>query len=385
MLSKTSSEESAVKTVKLARGSYTNSPPAGRPTPRSRASAERYSSSRLDSPDSAETSDGAKLLSQIGILEILDLDDRPTFVVDLGDQANYTSGNSLQILCPNQALRQYPGLLEAVAGSLQDEVVSPLAPKPFTHFKTWILSPTSGIESFSLALPTLEAGHISWACSTLRKRLRIVKGTMSPEAASAALLAKSPLIPTPSPASSISYRRGSDRSTYPSSMNAQEEETDYFGAVIPPSVELSPSEPAQTPVTATNSNAKNVNLSEVLSTSYDSAVAHISTVDNLLPRYSPSSANEAVLSAATAAGVDKDNFARSDSAKEIGFFDWTRLPISDNLPPHIQFALSVDWASTAIGPIEDWSPDLRQMCNLIMVITIFMSTLKTVILTSAQG
>jgi len=146
-------------------------------------------------------------------------------------------------------------------------------------------------------------------------------------------------------------------------------------------VELSPSEPVQTAITATESNAKSPEHSEVLSASHDSAVTHTPTVENLLPRYSPSSANEAVLSAATAASVDQHNFARSDSAKEIGFFDWTRLPISDNLPPHIQFALSVDWASTAIGPIEDWSPDLRQMCNLIMVITIFMSPVKPIVLT----
>jgi len=199
---------------------------------------------------------------------------------------------------------------------------------------------------------------------------------MSPEAAAAALLARSPQVPTPSPASTTSYRRGSDRSTYPSSTNAQEEGTDYFGAVIPPSVESSPSEPVQTPIIAADSNTKSLDQSEVPSTTHDNAVAGAPAVESLIPRYYPSSANEAVLSAATAADVDSDNFARSDSAKEIGFFDWTRLPVSDNLPPHIQFALSVDWASTAIGPIEDWSPDLRQMCNLIMVITGIMSTAK---------
>ena len=36
------------------------------------------------------------------------------------------------------------------------------------------------------------------------------------------------------------------------------------------------------------------------------------------------------------------------------------------MPRHIQFARSIDWAATALGPIEFWSPDLRQMCNLIM-------------------
>jgi hypothetical protein len=47
-------------------------------------------------------------------------------------------------------------------------------------------------------------------------------------------------------------------------------------------------------------------------------------------------------------------------------FDWTRLPVSDAMPPHIRFARSIDWGATALGPIETWGPDLRQMCNLIM-------------------
>lgn len=51
---------------------------------------------------------------------------------------------------------------------------------------------------------------------------------------------------------------------------------------------------------------------------------------------------------------------------ETGFFDWTRLPISPSLPSHVHFARSVDWGSTSLGPIEEWSADLRGMCNLIM-------------------
>lgn len=47
-------------------------------------------------------------------------------------------------------------------------------------------------------------------------------------------------------------------------------------------------------------------------------------------------------------------------------FDWTRLPISAALPRHIQFARSIDWAKTPLGPIESWAFDLRAMCNLIM-------------------
>jgi PAS domain-containing protein len=51
---------------------------------------------------------------------------------------------------------------------------------------------------------------------------------------------------------------------------------------------------------------------------------------------------------------------------EASSFDWTRLPMSAALPRHIQFARSIDWAATPLGPIEEWGFDLRAMCNLIM-------------------
>jgi len=79
----------------------------------------------------------------------------------------------------------------------------------------------------------------------------------------------------------------------------------------------------------------------------------------------PSLGHECVLSAATAGNLDSFSNALN-LPHDIGFFDWTRLPITDALPEHIQFARSIDWASTALGPIQHWSSDLRQMCNLIM-------------------
>jgi hypothetical protein len=51
---------------------------------------------------------------------------------------------------------------------------------------------------------------------------------------------------------------------------------------------------------------------------------------------------------------------------EQGCFDWTRQTSSVSLSPHIRFALSIDWASTPLGPIDSWSWDLRLMYNLIM-------------------
>lgn len=79
---------------------------------------------------------------------------------------------------------------------------------------------------------------------------------------------------------------------------------------------------------------------------------------------SPSS-YENVLAAHTAGNVD---LVLSSPAgyTEGPSYDWTRLPVTSAMPEHVRFARSVDWSATALGPIENWSADLRQMCNLIM-------------------
>ncbi|KAI0591006.1 histidine kinase HHK13p [Pyrenophora tritici-repentis] len=173
MLSKTR-EDSGIKTVTLARGTFSGLSPPGPTTGTSARSSERSSLARTASPDSRDKSDPLRLLGSVGIVELLEQDGRPTFIVDMGDFANYTPDTSpLQILFANSALRSSP--------STWDETHSP------------------------------------------------------PE----------------------------------------------------------------------------------------------------------------------------DN-------QDMGFFDWTRLAVSPSLPRHIQFARSIDWASTPLGPIEYWSNDLRAMCNLIM-------------------
>ena len=119
MLSKTKGEDAGIKTVKLARGSVSGSL-LQRPAAKSRLSAERQSLPRTLSSGTNESAESERLFSQIGIAELLEQDDRPTFIVDLSDNANYTGGPlntiPLNILFANTALRSCEGLLEAVSG-----------------------------------------------------------------------------------------------------------------------------------------------------------------------------------------------------------------------------------------------------------------------------
>jgi len=370
MLSKTQSEDSGIKTVTLARGSFTGNSPPIRPAARSRQTGEKYAGARSDTPKLREGTESSRLLNQIGIIEVLEQDDRPTFIIDLRDAANHDGGPYMRVIYANSILKTYPGLLEAISQNVDGQAESPLAPRVRSQFKSWALSARSGSDSFSQALPIFGTGYILWNASTVRKRLRIVKGVLSTEAARFVTSASTQILQQPSPAESSIYRRNSDQqddSEMPSSTNLEEPQ-DYFGAILAPVPETITEERSTANEAVEDFPAFLSPVGRPAAQTTDSVgtvFGQLLSDDSISPTPSDTFNNECVLSAAAAGDVDSF-LIRPDSPKQIGFFDWTRLPVSDNLPPHIQFARSVDWAATPLGPIEHWSADLRQMCNLIM-------------------
>ncbi|GIZ42533.1 hypothetical protein CKM354_000579600 [Cercospora kikuchii] len=367
MLSKARNEESHVKTVSLARGTVTTPAAGYGPTsaPFTRNSLERVAE-RSNSPDSS--SHGGRegyngtigMLNSIGIIELLEQDERPTFIIDLGDSTNYGTG-SLHLLFSNPSLRTHEGLQALISGMAPAEM-SPGA-RTFLQFKSWLLSAAVNGESLNVCLPPFTFASMTWSCSTLRKRLRLISGAFnSPLPTSAAALRLS--VP---PAETLPNRNPG-------------EPVDYFGQA---GVEQ-----------ASNSDGSNSTVSTEVMSTIESQIAATS----LTPSPLPLTVEAMDLSGATELLPSAKTYVRSDMVtpdamsvvscntasqptiadptpaysqisvvpSDAPFFDWTRLPISDSMPRHIQFARSIDWASTSLGPIEGWSADLRQMCNLIM-------------------
>ncbi|KAF2417442.1 hypothetical protein EJ08DRAFT_666488 [Tothia fuscella] len=309
MLSQAGHAEEKVKTVTLARASYSGQSPSGSMGHSShRASLERsvVSLSGTISPEESRN-EASRILGDVGVAELLEQDFRPTFIVDLGDSANYSPG-PLKIVLVNSSLRSNLALYDFVQGRTVNASPRSDPHKGFPHFKAWLLSATYNGESLDVCLPAFVNGGVSWSCSTLRKRLRI---------ASAGPTSTGAITSTPGNSSTSSLLvRSSGKGGNASSPLAQrvlEEPQDYFGDAVP------------SPTAETHS-------------------------------------REVVPTIESAEDSESDELILPD----IGFFDWTRLPFTNDLPRHIQFARCVDWASTPLGPIEFWSPDLRQMCNLIM-------------------
>ena len=371
MLSKTR-EDSGIKTVTLARGTFAGLSPPGPPpvattttTTTSGRSSERSSLAPAASPDGRDRSDPLRLLGSVGIVELLEQDTRPTFIVDVGDTtdaANHHPATSeLQILFANNALRSNLSTWELVAGkpaSLSRDDLA--AAHASSQFKSWLLSTVIQGESLDVNPSPVEHGGIVWSCYTLRKRLRVASGAVPGPPASS--------IPSTSASIDFNVHSSSLGPTPATAMDTSpttvQEPQDYFGSGAPaPTVEDSDQEfqPVLSP--------ERVPKSEPVATDKPSIVPFQRPDQLHLPDFNghPSFTNECVLRAHAAGDVDAFHRAPSPPQEhDVGFFDWTRLSLSSSLPRHIQFARAIDWASTPLGPIEFWSNDLRAMCNLIM-------------------
>lgn len=360
MLSKTR-EDSSIKTVTLARGTYSGLSPPGATSVASGRSSERSSLPRTASPDSRDKNDPLRVLASIGIVELLEQDDRPTFIVDVGEIAHQAPHHaSIPILFANNALRSNPSAWELVAGKFAASTPQDAAVNATHQFRAWLLNPALYPQDKQAGPLPVDYGGILWSCFTLRKRLRVVTGHVP----GPATILPSTDIPDPlvmPSISSVALASASDADCTSPSPRTHEAQ-DYFGNTAPAVPEEAPktSAPASPPMSG---HSKLSEAHKNLASDLPSRM-NLTAIEDSAPFI-----NECVLRAHAAGDVDpfyRDNDHLGEEARDMGFFDWTRLAPSPTLPKHIQFARSVDWASTPLGPIEYWSNDLRAMCNLIM-------------------
>lgn len=364
MLSKTR-EDSGIKTVTLARGTFSGLSPPGPSHATSGRSSERSSLPPPASPEARDRNDPLRLLGSVGIVELLEQDTRPTFIVDIGDVTTHPPASSwLQILFANSALRSNRTTWELVAGKLTDISGDDPVAHASSQFKGWLLSTVIQGESLDVNPSPVEHGGIIWSCYTLRKRLRVVSGA-EPGPPASSIPSTSASIDFTTHTSSLEPTPNSKRmDVSPAPPN---EPQDYFGSSTPIQTVGEDTDQETQPVLS----PEHVPRTEPIAANKPSIVPfqRPDRLDLPIVNDSPSFTNECVLRAHAAGDVDAFHRPRAPTPPtdhETGFFDWTRLSLSPSLPRHIQFARAIDWASTPLGPIEFWSNDLRAMCNLIM-------------------
>lgn len=191
---------------------------------------------RTASPKLGPNPPEGSLVYKMGIVELLEQDERPTFIIDVASQDNYIPGGRLRVEYANASLRAINPLLEMVAGYAN--LSSPtIVTHAFPEFKAWVLSfVNKQRESLDICLPSFFYGGFTWSCSTLRKRLRVINGvrTQLPAPTSTSSNATNN-----SPAQNRGFVVGQDMS---GSTELLSEQSDYFGTGPPIVRDSSPTE-----------------------------------------------------------------------------------------------------------------------------------------------
>ncbi|KAH8179306.1 histidine kinase-, DNA gyrase b-, and HSP90-like ATPase domain-containing protein [Sarocladium implicatum] len=300
-----------VITLKLPRASVSTTALSGS-TPGSWGSSMEISVPSL-SPDVKSWPADLRIINDVGVLELLEQDDRPCFLVDLNNNAN-ASRPGFHIHYMNPALKSARILLSDLLVLDQSNVE---AAEAYAKFKAWLFSPSKIEDGIEVTQTPYTYANATWTSSTLRRRFRFVRAHASFldfRTESPMPIAEDAVAPTAnSPAASPSLPVTPD----PEAL----EDADYFGGAPTKS-------------------------------SHDSASEGL----NLLPMDTDTDRRH------------PDDFTNQvlQSQPERQSFDWTRIEMTPDLPEHIRFARSVDWASTSLGPIEEWPQDLRAMSNLVL-------------------
>lgn len=355
-------EPAGVRTIKMARGpKLINKSSHGPGSPSSPGSVGLLGRSR--SPDAAGRSAGLQILEQVDVVEILEQDERPTFIIDLANPANFQPG-PLNLVFANASLLAFDGLLDTIMGNIDAQLPDLAEATAFNEFKAWSTSYVRNSESLDVTLPSFFYGGATWTCCSLKKRLRLIRGSSAARTRSnpppVEVLASCNLSQ-----SNLGNRQGRQK-------GGREEPSDYFGKIDQatsagvPATEMmrdsvSPDAAPKPPKAAVEGGVENLRL-----TLFEE---HAFPIRTRLSPGSPTSSMRSPLPHEVASRVPTSPYAKNSftfPSTQQRYFDWTRLPNTSALPPHIQFARSIDWASGPLGPIEDWSPELRSMSNLIM-------------------
>ena len=338
-------------TVKLTRGSP-GSPtsPCSSPHPTKRQSSDPVNDRWSKGEDETPRDIGVGVMQSVGLAEYLQQDDRPVFVVDLRDESNFRE-QRLNTVFANTALKSRPELLNYVRGiNTPSESLGWLGP-PFEDFKAWILSSLDA----SQIVPSFPFAGIEWKITVARNRLKIVS--------SQSALSELPIRKTRS-SDILRQRAGSDsNSASPLTAQVIPDSTGYFDI--------------KTPLAGRQPNIFNI----IGPRDGSQASIEFPRVDSNMSPSNEYRGHPNLISAPLSGGEQPwRGSSKSEGEQDVqptqllphsplpdkASFDWTRIPLSSDLPEHIRFIRDINWAATSLGPVSEWNSDLRSMCNLIM-------------------
>ncbi|KAG5806216.1 hypothetical protein H9Q74_011908 [Fusarium xylarioides] len=270
-------------------------------------------------------SDVAHDLDKLNIRDILNADSRPTFIIDLDpDDETPLRSKAIQPVFFNSALATHERLLDAIRGEHSES--------EYGEFKTWATGITKQDDSKDVFPLFFLYKGLLWTGSTVGKRWRLISGNR---------LWQHP--DTPASLSSSALSRAS-------SPSLKEQDT--------PKVEVSKT-PKQEP------EMKEETAEDITHEMTPTEATLIASTPRKFPFRS-------WWRGSTSKGSSDRNTGSSSSGSiilgkpEKAVADWTVTNPKGLLSPYIRLLRAIDWSSTPLGPMSSWSPELRQVANLVI-------------------
>ncbi|KAJ4258048.1 hypothetical protein NW762_008188 [Fusarium torreyae] len=276
-------------------------------------------------------------LSKLNIREVLNADSRPTFIIDLDpDEESPPRLRNIQPVFFNTALGTHERLLDSVRGeetlSLTDDQTDPVS---YSDFKDWATSVTTQDDSKDVFPLFFLYKGLLWTGSTVGKRWRLISGNRLWQHSS-------------SPAS-LSTSALSQAST-----------------LVVKGQDTIKQDTPKTPKEATESK-HNVLQRPIEDTAKSATLTEPTLVESQRQR-----SYRSYWQGGTSKG-SSDCITGSSSSGSIvlskpekAVADWTAPNPKGILSPYIRLLRDIDWASTPLGPMDAWSPELRQVANLVV-------------------
>lgn len=278
----------------------------------------------------------------VPLVDFLDLDPRPVFVVDLSTRSYSSSSvssaptsptpQSLHIIYYNKALQDAGNLLDILEGSVPTSPYGQPAWVTYPVFRAWILDHAMR-RMYAKKKNTIVYGGMRWTATMVRRRWKVLHGEVyrHPNHLTASY-------------SNIYYSTKAVGSEEKLGKETAEEAKEPEGKLgkLREEAENWSLEPTEAQTMAPFQRSRKDSLKFERRHSLPPAVSAVPLTPGTSTYYRQSSLPVGVR------------------------YDWTCTPPPPNLAPHVQLIRDKDWAKTPLGPIELWSPTLKFMCNMVM-------------------
>ncbi|KAH8197320.1 hypothetical protein TruAng_008524 [Truncatella angustata] len=257
--------------------------------------------------------DSLLAFNHVHVTEILDQDSRPTFVIDLDPDhdAPFPLDGLTPVFC-NSALRFHERLMDVINGTIGQVELN--TADTYQDFRSWATGVTKHDDSMDCFPLSFVYADMLWTGSTIRKRWRLISGNLW----NPGIPVREPSPPA-QPASVGPVRKTSE------------------GSSTKPSVAATTTE-----VAITNTTLSSFEQKQHTFHTKDHVTNSSSTGD--------SSQNKGLVLAAPVQACP----------------DWTVSRPKGIISDHIAIVRAVQWENTPLGPMKKWTPEFRQVVNLVM-------------------